>query len=137
MPAFPDHQPVIDAPTPDKPFRLVAAPARHFLNTTFTETTSSRHGEGRPTVLIHRDVCARLGIGEGDVVRLGNEQGQVALHAKPADGLLPETVVVESQWPNAAFIDGVGINALVSAEPGWPAAGVAYHDTAVWLDRVG
>ncbi|WP_428828019.1 molybdopterin-dependent oxidoreductase [Azonexus sp. IMCC34842] len=137
MPAFPDHQPVIDVPTPDKPFRLVAAPARHFLNTTFTETASSRHGEGRPTVLIHRDVCARLGIGEGDVVRLGNAQGQVALHARPAAGLQPDTVVVESQWPNAAFIDGVGINALVSAEPGWPAAGVAYHDTAVWLERVG
>lgn len=137
MPAFPDHQAVIDTPTTAQPFRLVAAPARHFLNTTFTETASSRDGEGRPTALIHRDTCARLGIAEGDVVRLGNVQGSVALHARPVAGLQPETVVVESQWPNAAFIEGIGINALVSAEPGWPAAGVAYHDTAVWLERVG
>lgn len=136
MPAFPDHQPVIDSATPDRPFRLVAAPARHFLNSTFTETASSRQGEGRPTALIHREVCERLGIVEGDVVRLGNAQGSVALHARPAAGLQPDTVVVESQWPNAAFIEGIGINALVSAEPGWPNAGVAYHDTAVWLERV-
>ena len=34
------------------------------------------------------------------------------------------------------LILGIGINALVSAEPGWPAAGVAYHDTAVWLERI-
>ncbi len=136
MPAFPDHQPVIDSATPERPFRLVAAPARHFLNTTFTETASSQRGEGRPTALIHRDTCARLGIADGDIVRLGNALGSVALHARPADGLQPDTVVVESQWPNAAFIEGVGINALVSAEPGWPAAGVAYHDTAVWLERV-
>ena len=113
----------------------MAAPARHFLNTTFTETASSQRGEGRPTALIHRATCARLGIADGDVVRLGNALGSVALHARPADGLQPDTVVVESQWPSAAFIEGIGINALVSAEPGWPAAGVAYHDTAVWLER--
>jgi len=41
--------------------------------------------------------------------------------------------VVESQWPNAAFIEGLGINALVGAEPGFPNSGVAYHDTAVWV----
>ena len=36
MPTLPDHFDVIDNPTPDKPFRLVAAPARTFLNSTFT-----------------------------------------------------------------------------------------------------
>ena len=77
----------------------------------------SSRGEGRPTALIHRATCARLGIADGDVVRLGNALGSVALHARPADGLQPDTVVVESQWPNAAFIEGIGINALVSAEP--------------------
>jgi hypothetical protein len=42
-------------------------------------------------------------------------------------------VVVESIWPNGAFEEGVGINALVSAEPGAPNGGAVYHDTAVWL----
>jgi anaerobic selenocysteine-containing dehydrogenase len=42
MPTLPDHFDVIDNPSPGKPFRLVAAPARTFLNSTFTETRSSR-----------------------------------------------------------------------------------------------
>ncbi|PKO92828.1 MAG: dehydrogenase [Betaproteobacteria bacterium HGW-Betaproteobacteria-10] len=133
MPTLPDQLAVNDEITPKKPFRLVAAPARHFLNTTFTETASARSAEGRPSVLIHPEACARLGIVDGDIVRLGNEQASLLIHARSFLGLQPETVVVESQWPNDAFIEGLGINALVAAEPGFPAAGVAYHDTAVWV----
>lgn len=133
MPLLPDHLAVNNVATPDKPFRLVAAPARHFLNSTFTETDSSRRVEGRPTLLIHPAACAALGIAEGDVVRIGNELGSILIHLRPVVGMLPETVVIESQWPNDAFIEGMGVNVLVSAEPGFPAAGVAYHDTAVWV----
>ena len=67
--------------------------------------------------------------------RIGNEQGSVLLHAQPFAGLQQTTLIVESQWPNDAFLDGIGINVLVSAEPGYPAAGAVYHDTAVWLRR--
>ena len=76
-----------------------------------------------------------LGLADGDVVTLGNELGAVRLHAEASDGMQESTVIVESQWPGEAFIEGIGINALVSAEPGFPAAGAAYHDTAVWLRR--
>ena len=61
MPALPDHFDVIDEPTAEKPFRLVAAPARTFLNSTFTETPSSLAREKRPTALLHPDDCAALG----------------------------------------------------------------------------
>ncbi len=136
MPRFPDHQRVIDEPNAAKPFRLVAAPARTFLNSTFSETPSSRAKEKRPTVKIHPAACARLGIGAGDIVALGNELGSLRLHAEIFDGMQETTLIVESQWPNDAFLDGIGINLLVSAEPGYPAAGAAYHDTAVWLQRL-
>lgn len=135
MPRMPDHMTVIDEPTETCPFKLVAAPARHFLNTTFTETPSSVRSQKRPTALIHPQACATLSIEEGDLVRLGNALGSVLLHAKPFEGMLTSTIVVESQWPNDAFIEGIGINALVDASPGFPAAGVAYHDTAVWLRK--
>jgi hypothetical protein len=59
----------------------------------------------------------------------------VRLHAKPFDGLQPGVVVVESVWPNSDFEDGVGINALVSAEPGPPNGGAVFHDTAVWIRK--
>jgi len=41
--------------------------------------------------------------------------------------------VVESIWPNEAFVEGIGINALISAEAAPPNGGAAFHDTAVWL----
>lgn len=133
MPRFPDQMAVINDTDADHPFRLVAAPARHFLNTSFTETPSSQRFEERPTVIVHPATAGRLGIAEGDIVRLGNTRGALRIHARLADGMRENTVVVESQWPNSAFLDGLGINTLVSAEPGFPNAGAAYHDTAVWL----
>jgi anaerobic selenocysteine-containing dehydrogenase len=134
MPTLPDHMRVIDETSPERPFRLVAAPARQFLNTSFTETRTSRKREGRPTALIHPGDAARLGLVEGGLVRLGNTRGVVTVHVKLFDGLQQGVVVVESIWPNADFAGGVGINALTSDEPAQPAGGAVFHDTAVWLE---
>jgi hypothetical protein len=45
-------------------------------------------------------------------------------------------VIVEGVWPNKHFVNGLGINALTSAEPGYPNGGAVFHDTAVWIRRV-
>ena len=133
MPTLPDHQDIIDRSTGDRPFRLVTAPARQFLNTSFTETASSRKREGRPTALVHPDDAGRLGIVEGGRVRLGNGLGEVVVHARLFDGLQPGVVIVESVWPHADFEGGIGINALVSDDPAPPLGGAVFHDTAVWV----
>jgi len=133
MPTLPDHFDVIDRATADKPFRLVAAPARTFLNSTFTETSSSRAREKRPTALLHPEDCAALGAAPGTPVRLGNERGEVIVHAEPRPGQQRGVVVVEGVWPNKEFAGGIGINALTSAEPGYPNGGAVFHDTAVWI----
>ena len=133
MPALPDHFDVIDNATDEKPFRLVAAPARTFLNSTFTETRSSQAREKRPTALLHPDDCAALGASAGTPVRLGNERGEVIVHAEPRAGQPRGVVVVEGIWPNRHFAGGIGINALTSAEPGYPNGGAVFHDTAVWI----
>jgi anaerobic selenocysteine-containing dehydrogenase len=133
MPALPGHNPGYDQADGERPFRLVAAPARSFLNTTFTETPGSLKREQRPTVLIHPETAAGLGIAEGARVRLGNRQGSLVIHAELFDGLQPDVVVVESIWPNSAFEEGRGVNLLTSADPGLPAGGAVFHDTAVWI----
>src|SRR5689334_4917645 len=135
MPLLPDHLDVIDRATAEKPYRLVAAPARTFLNSTFTETPSSVKREQRPTVLIHPEDCIGLGVSEGDRVRLGNERGEVIVHVMPRTGSQRGVVVVEGIWPNRYFENGIGINSLTSAEPGWPNGGAVFHDTAVWIRR--
>jgi hypothetical protein len=55
------------------------------------------------------------------------------VHAKRFDGLQQGTVVVEGIWPNHAFEEGIGINALTSADHGKPKGGAVFHDTAVWM----
>jgi anaerobic selenocysteine-containing dehydrogenase len=95
---------------------------------------TSRRREERPTVLIHPETMAQLGLVDGDAVRLGNERGSVLLHAKARPGQHPTTLVVESIWPNDGWEEGIGINALISADEALPGGGAAFHDTAVWLE---
>jgi anaerobic selenocysteine-containing dehydrogenase len=134
MPTLPDHMAGIDETSDQHPFRLVTAPARRFLNSSFTEMPSSRAKEGRPMALIHPDVCRQLDLAEGDRVRLGNNLASVVVHVRPFDGLQRDVVIVEAVWPNSAFEEGLGINALTSADRGPPNGGGVFHDTAVWLE---
>ena len=135
MPVLPDHFDVIDKASGDKPYRLVAAPARTFLNSTFTETPGSLAREKRPTALIHPQDCAALGLVEGDRVVLGNERGEITVHARPQAGQQAGVVVLEGIWPNRHFEGGVGVNRLTSAEPGYPNGGAVFHDTAIWMRK--
>jgi anaerobic selenocysteine-containing dehydrogenase len=135
MPKLPDHMDNIESDSADAPFRLVTAPARSFLNTSFTEMASGKKREGRPTVLMHPDDAARLGLVEGSKVRLGNTRGQVVLHARLSTGQQPGVLVAESIWPSECFEGGIGINALTSDDAGPPWGGAVYHDTAVWMRK--
>ena len=133
MPKLPDHMTSIDDTGPGRPFRLVTAPARSFLNTSFSEMTSGQRRESRPSVLVHPADAQSLGIADGGKVRLGNNRGEVVLHAKFAAGQQLGVLVSESVWPSEHFENGIGINALTSDDPGPPAGGAVFHDTAVWL----
>ncbi|GAB5376863.1 MAG: molybdopterin oxidoreductase family protein [Acuticoccus sp.] len=135
MPKYPDHWEVIEAPSAAEPFRLVTAPARSFLNSTFNETPGSRGREGRPTVLVHPEDAAALGIAEGTLVVLANARGAVRLHAALSDGLQRGTLVAEGLFANDAFVDGKGINVLTGADTVAPFGGAAFHDNRVSLQR--
>src|SRR4051794_29905268 len=135
MPEFPDHLAVIDDCDPERPFRLVPAPSRSFLNMSFNNTPSSLAREGRPTALVHPQALAALGVGDGDRIRIGNDKGSVVVHARAFDGMQKRVVIVEGLWPNHAFEGGIGINLLTSADPGLPGGGAVFHDTSVWLRR--
>ncbi|WP_135077593.1 molybdopterin-dependent oxidoreductase [Terasakiella sp. SH-1] len=133
MPALPDHWDVIDEVTEDKPFRLITPPSQNFLNSSFSETKTSRIKERCPEALINQRVMRKLGLVEGDLVRIGNDQGSVLLNAVAAKNQHEDTIVVEGIWPNSSFLEGQGINSLTSSEPGYPNNGAVFHDTAVWL----
>jgi anaerobic selenocysteine-containing dehydrogenase len=133
MPDFPDHVAAIDDGDPARPFRMVPAPSRSFLNTSFNNVPSGVAREGRPTAMVHPAALAALGLADGDRIRIGNAKGSVVVHARAFEGLQQRVVVVEGLWPNRAFEEGIGINLLTSAEPGLPRGGGVFHDTSVWL----
>jgi anaerobic selenocysteine-containing dehydrogenase len=135
IPEFPDHWDVIEEADTEYPFRLATSPARGFLNSSFTETPTSRAKERRPEVMIHPDDADGLGIVDGDEVTLGNRRGAVRLHAQLFDGVRRGVLIAESLWPNFAYADGRGINTLTGADPVAPFGGAAFHDNKVWLRK--
>jgi len=136
MPRFPDHWNVIEEADTEHPFRLATSPARGFLNSSFTETPTSRAKERRPEVMVHPDDAAALAVADGEEVRLGNRRGTVRLHARLFEGVRRGVLVAESPWPNDAYIGGHGINVLTGADPIAPFGGAAFHDNKVWLRKV-
>jgi anaerobic selenocysteine-containing dehydrogenase len=133
MPEFPDHWNVIEEATESMPFRLVTAPARHYLNSTFTEAPTSVRRQGRPQVMLHPADAEQVGVVDGARVRIGNDRGNLVIHVECFDGLQRGVVIVESIWPNDAFEEGIGINLLTSADAAAPVGGAAFHDNRVWI----
>lgn len=133
MPELPDHWDYLEHADERHPFRLVTAPARSFLNSSFNETASAVKKEGRPEAWLRPEDAGKLGIADGDLIQLGNDRGIVTLHARLIDGVTRGTVISEGIWPNDAFPDGRGINTLTGADPAAPYGGLAVHDSAVWV----
>jgi anaerobic selenocysteine-containing dehydrogenase len=137
MPSLPDHWEAIELVDAEHPFRLATSPARQFLNSSFNMTPTSLKREGRPSLMMHPDDAATLGIADGDRLLIGNKRGEVRLHAKLFDGVRHGVVIAESIWPNKAYEDGCGINSLTGADAIAPFGGAAFHDNKVWVRRLG
>jgi anaerobic selenocysteine-containing dehydrogenase len=135
MPSLPDHWQVIEEATAAMPFRLATSPARNYLNSSFNETPTSIKNEGRPAVKLHSLDAADLAVAAGDLVRLGNDRGEVLIHAEIFDGQRRGVVIVEGIWPNQAFVGGIGINALTAADKISPIGGGPFHDNRIWIRR--
>jgi anaerobic selenocysteine-containing dehydrogenase len=135
MPRVADWMDDYERASVEHPLKLVTPPARHFLNSTFTETPTSvaKEGGAGPCVRVHPETARAYGVGEGARVLLGNRRGWVIVRATLDAGQQPGTLVVESIWPSSTFEEGRGINTLTGEDPVPPNGGVAFHDTAVWM----
>ncbi len=133
MPDLPDHWDVIENANKEMPYRLVTAPARHYLNSTFTESPTSKRRHKYPSAMIHPVDAGHLGIKDGESVQLGNHRGEITIAAEIIDTAQQGVVIVESIWPNGAFVGGKGINVLTGADPAAPVGGAAFHDSRIWI----
>ncbi|PRD50981.1 molybdopterin oxidoreductase family protein [Phyllobacterium myrsinacearum] len=133
LPQWPDYWEAIEVADAKHPFRLGTSPAHNFLNSTFAETPTSLLKEGRPELLIHPDDASGLGIEEGMRVEIGNERGEVVVHARLNAGLKRGVVISEGLFRNSAFERGEGINVLTGSDASAPYGGAAFHDSKVWV----
>ncbi len=135
LPEFPDQVDVIEVADPEHPFRLATSPSRNFLNSSFSETKTSRQKEGRPEVMVNPADAEALAIAHGELVRIGNARGDIRLHVRVTTEVKPGVLIAEGLWPNKAHVDGEGINVLTGADPVAPYGGAAVHDNKVWLRK--
>ena len=136
LPSLPDYWPSIEEANAEMPYRLVTAPSRHYLNSTFNETPTSIRREQRPSAMIHPEDAHELGVTDGAMIRLGNPRGELKISTQVFDGVQRGVVIVESIWPNSAFEDGKGINVLTGADRVAPVGGAAFHDNRIWIRPV-
>jgi len=133
MPEYPDFHDIIEKTTEEFPFRLVTAPAHNYLNSSFTETSSSQKKELKPQAKVHPKDLEKLNILDDELIVLGNNRGEVVINAESFNGMQQGVVIVEGIWPSEFFVGKKGINTLIGSDPVPPNGGAAFHDTSIYI----
>ncbi len=124
--------PVEAAPDPgDGSHALVAPAAHHFVNSVFANRDVHRCRVGDPTVVVHPDDAARLGVVPGDRVRVANDRGGFEARVRVSDEVRPGVVAsTKGHWTGPG---GTGVNAVVAERDADMGRGAVFHDVRVRL----
>ncbi len=82
----------------DWPFRLVSRRTRHRFNSTGGHLTALKAKRATNPAHVHPDDLARLGLGDGDIVRIDSEAGHVYAVLAASDDLRPGIVSMAHGW---------------------------------------
>lgn len=99
-PPLPTHIPLKEEHS-DYPFLFVPGPNHNFLNSTFSHNEKHVRLEKAPQLFIHKEDALRLGIENGDWVRIWNDRGECELPASVGDQVLPGVLVTQGLWADA------------------------------------
>ncbi|MGV0745551.1 molybdopterin-containing oxidoreductase family protein [Mycolicibacterium sp. XJ870] len=91
------------AAPPSYPFLLGNRRHRHSMNSWLNELPGLHPAGKGNAVLIHPDDAARLGIGDGDLVRVFSDTGAVELTAAISDRPRPGVVVIDHGWGSRVY----------------------------------
>ncbi len=127
-----------DRPSPTGPYQLISLKQHvKFLNANYAQFPAHHPTPAQPGVELHPDDADRLGVADGDPVRIHNERGSLTLDAVRSDRLQPGLVAVPFGWWHRATPEGRAVNALTTAEvPADDAGSAAFHDTWVEITPV-
>ncbi|MEH7417070.1 molybdopterin oxidoreductase family protein [Neobacillus drentensis] len=82
----------------DHPFHFIAGPNHSFLNSTFANQSTHVGMEKEPEVVLNHYDAEKLGVQNGEQVRVWNEQGECILKARVGDSVLPGVAVTQGLW---------------------------------------
>ena len=94
----------------DFPFSFVPAPNHNFLNSTFSNNSKHQALEKEPLLHMNQNDAIRLGIKEGERVRVWNQRGECELKVTVGENVLPGVVATQGLWENSE-----GSNQLVNS----------------------
>jgi anaerobic selenocysteine-containing dehydrogenase len=117
------------------PLALLTPANHYFLNSIFANVARQRHRAGAPTLVIHPDDAAPLGIAGGDEVRVASARGSFLAVAEVSDAVRPGVVAsTKGRWPGDAK-EGTTVNATVDERDSDMGGGAVYHDNRVRVER--
>jgi anaerobic selenocysteine-containing dehydrogenase len=128
LPSLPDWQP--EPPRSGK-LRLLTTPGYFQSHTAFSGVAYLRKREGAPCAVLHPADAAARGLSDGQVVRLANDRGEIALRLRVLDEVQPGVVLVPGQRPDEEAEAGT-VNMLCDDSFTDLGAGATYQST--WLE---
>jgi anaerobic selenocysteine-containing dehydrogenase len=128
LPALPDWQP---EPQGSGVLRLLTAPGYFQAHTAFSGVAYLRGREGPPYAVLHPAEAASRGLRDGQMVRLSNDRGAVALRLRVLDEVGPGVILVPGQRPDETAEAGT-VNMLCADSYTDLGAGATYQST--WLE---
>jgi anaerobic selenocysteine-containing dehydrogenase len=117
------------------PYQLLSEHMRTHTHTQWWDCEYVKEYESEPIVKINPADAAELGIAEGDVVKLSNDQGFVTMKVAFNAGLPPKMISSARSWQKDNFIDG-HFASLPSREYNQVCANQAFNDVAVTIEKV-
>jgi anaerobic selenocysteine-containing dehydrogenase len=121
-------------PSPRHPLAFLSPPARHFLNSTFSNLVRFREFEGEPQLDMHPADAEARGIRTGDRVRVFNDRGSYTLKARVNGKPRPGVVVAPSVWWKKHSPDGRNANDVTSQRIADLGGGATFYDCAVEVE---
>jgi anaerobic selenocysteine-containing dehydrogenase len=117
------------------PLACISPPAHSFLNSSFANLERFQRRVGQPLLQIHPQDAAARGIGDGELVEVGNELGTVQLAAAVTDAIVPGTVLAPGIWWAKFSSDGRNINQVTPQDEADMGAGARFYDVLVTVRR--
>jgi anaerobic selenocysteine-containing dehydrogenase len=113
------------------PFLLVTGPNHSFLNSTFANQEKLKKLEKRPTLHMHRNDAAALGVVSGERVRVRNGRGEVLITVDAAENVLPGVLVTQGLWWEEGNEGVQSVNSLTSQRLADMGGGATFFSTRV------